>query len=323
LDYDKGTSTRKQRAKADPRFTGLELERRRRRLEAQTLLFQTDTKQDQTQLQNKTATQKLGKQVATNTQQVSKSIQSQVDKMSYQKAFDTLEDIKCVWDDTDAYNQYTDTVDLSSNWYQNNLVLVSGFDVIDKSYKAADLMRKIAKLREDFYNTKSRSAQSKIQKELDKAQDELNQLLPEVQKALHGAQGYDQVEKKTQELEERREEYLDDSVKNIAEWKALRDRMEKAGKMIETLEALKSKYISRHDLPPLMPRYKELMETPIPSLIDIDEFEKPDAGVTFTAWRDSMVKYKKALDAFNNAFYTIYDVLAPILGVKARNKSLF
>lgn len=318
LDMDpKGAKVKKVKEKPIYRYQDLDLNNYNIRNGFESLLFQQDTQQSQAQ----TAQQKLGKQVAT--QQVSKSIQSQVDKMSYQKAYDMVEDAKKAWDDTDAYHQYVDTVELASNWYQNNCVQVSGFDVIDKSYYAADLMRKIASLEDSMAHTKSRSALAKMSKELEQVKGDLNKILPEIKDVLKGATGQDEVDARTKELEKRKEEYSEVYRDNLAEWKAIKDKMEKAGKLIETMEALKVKYASQYDLPPLLSRYKELIATQVPNLIDVDSLEEADAGLLYTAWRQSMIEFRKELENFNDSFRANYDVLARVLALKAKSRSLF
>ena len=324
LDVDLKGNIRKTKDKSVSRFSGLDLNSKRKnkkklKPEFEALLFQQDTQQDQTQV--KTAAQRLGKQVAT--QQVAKSIQSKVDKMSYQQAYDAVENAMKVWDDTDPYEQYTDTIELASKWYGDNLVLVNGFDIIDKIYYAADLARKISELEEAIYNTKSRSAIAKLEKELDTVKKDLSKITPEIQASLQGAKGYDAVEARAKELEDKMDDYVEDYHSNISEWKAIKGKMEKAGKLIETMEAIKEKYAGQYDLPPLMSRYKSLMQTPIPTIMDVESMETPDLNSVYTAWRQSMQNYRKELESFTESIRANYDVLAKLLALKAKSKSLF
>ena len=305
LDLDPvGKKNKRFKDKPDSRFTSLDLNSLNLHKDFEDLLFQQDTQQDQVQ----TAQQKLGKQQTS--VQVSKSIQSQVDKMSYQKAYDAIEEAKKAWDDTDAYDQYTDTVELASKWYGDNLVLVDSFDIIDKIYYAADLTKKIAKLEDEIANTKSRATVTKLKKELDQLNKDLSNITPQIQSSLHGSKGYSAIENKAEELEEKMEDYIEDYQSNLAEWKALQDKMSKAGKMIEIMEALKSKYADNLDLPPLLYRYKSLMET-------------PDLNVLYTAWRKSMNDYRKELQSFNDSFQDNYEALSRILALKSKSRSLF
>ena len=319
LDLDpKGQKMKRQKEKPNQRFATLDLNKKNRlKPEFEALLFQQDTQQDVVQ----TAQQKLGKQ--TSTQQVSKSIQSQADKMSYQKAYDTVEDAMKAWDDADAYDQYKDTVELASKWYGDNLVLVDSFDIIDKIYYAADLTRKIARLEDDIANTKSRATIAKLTKELDQVKKDLANITPQIQDSLKGAKGYDAVEAKAKELENNMEDYVEDYQSNLSEWKALKGKMEKAGKLIELMEALKNKYAEQYDLPPLLSRYKSLMDTPIPTIMDIESMDTPNLDAVYTAWRQSMQEYRKELESFSDSMRSNYDVLSRLLALKAKSKSLF
>ena len=319
LDLDpKGNKMRKQKEKPNQRFATLDLNKKNRlKPEFEALLFQTDTQQDVVQ----TAQQKLGKQ--TSTQQVSKSIQSQVDKMSYQKAYDTVEEAMKAWDDTDAYDQYKDTVELASKWYGNNLVLVDGFDVIDKIYYAADLTRKIAKLEDDIANTKSRSSLAKLTKELEQYKKDLDNTLPQIQDSLHGAKGYDEVEDRAKELENEMEDYIEDYQSNLSEWKSLKGKMEKAGKLVELMEAIKDKYAGQYDLPPLLSRYKSLMNTPIPSIMDVESMDNVNLQTVYTSWRQSMQNYRKELESFTDSMRQNYDTLSGLLALKSKSRSFF
>ena len=328
--YGRDTFKPRTRMSADPRFAGLDLNKRnlnkynKERVDEEQLTLKQDTELDQdlTQLKGTSAKQKLGKQ--TSTDQVSKSVQSTVDKMSYQKAYDTVEEIKDAWDDADPYHQYTDTLNLSDKWYGNNVVLVDSFDVIDKIYYAADLTRKILDLEEEIADTKSRTALAKLKKELEKNKSDLEKITPEIDKAMNGAKGYDAIKNRADDLQKKMDNYIDDYRKNLADWKAIKGKLKKMSKMVETLDALRIKYTSnRNDVPALLPRYKALMEQPIPTIIDIENLDNVNLSTVYTTWRNTMQDYKKNLNSFNDAFIMTYNILAPMLAVKAKSRSLF
>lgn len=305
------------------RIKSLDYNSRRKdmRVRKEGLLFQQELQQDAVQ-DIKAIQKKLGKQVATQ-QPVAKSIQQIADKMSFAKAYDFIEGAKDKMDDADAYHQYTDTLELANKWYGNNVVLVDSFALIDKIYYAADLVKKIAKLEEDIYKSKSRSAIANMKKEKVQAENDLSIIEPQIKEALMGATNHGEVEKRAEELEEKKKEYLHDFEINYSSWNALADRLAKMGKDIEIMEALKNNYASGRDLPPLLYRYKVLMDMPRPNIIDIDGNDSVNLDILHTAWRSAMKDYKAALDSFADSFRANYNALAEILGVKAKNKSLF
>lgn len=295
--------------------------RAKMRVRKEGLLFKQATDQDTVQ-DIKSVQKKVGKQVATQ-QPVAKSIQQAANKMSYAKAYDFIEDIKEKMDAADAYHPYTDTLDLADKWYGNNVVLVDSFSLIDKIYYAADLVKKIADLDEKIFKSKSRSAIASMKKEKIQAENDLSIIEPEIREALKGAGNHNEVEKRAEELEKKKKEYIHDYEINYSTWKALHDRLDKMGKDIEMMEALKDKYISGRDLPPLLYRYKVLMDKPLPNIIDIEGDDELNLDILHTAWRSSMRDYKSSLDAFVESFKDNYKALAGVLGVKAKNKSLF
>ena len=317
IDYDpKGVPMKRVRSvKADPRFSTLDLNSRKN----EELSFQQDLQQDQAL--SKVATQKLGKQV--NTQQVSKSVQSMVDKMSPQKALDTIDSAKDAWEEADPYKQYTDTIDLSYKWYGDNVVLVDSFAIIDKIYYAADLIKKIAELEKDLLQTKSRASITKINKEIDQCKKDLSNISPQIESSLKGAKGYAAIEDRAKDIEDKMESYIDDYQHNLAEWKSIQSKIEKLGKQVEIMEALKDKYASQYDLPSLLPRYKELVNAQLPAIMDIEEMEGVNLNAIITSWRKAIREYRKNIESFGSAFQDAYDKLANILAVKAKNRSLF
>ena len=137
------------------------------------------------------------------------------------------------------------------------------------------------------------------------------------------SQGKETLDASASKLEASLEEYLDDYMNNNALWKTVKGKMEKMAKQVEMMEALKNKYASNLDLPPLLYRYKDLMATPTPSIIDIESLKINDVDVLYKAWYADMMQYRKTLESFNDSFQANYDALARILGVKAKTRSLF
>ena len=315
LDMDpKGNPMKKTKFKPDPRITSLDYNSR---IHKESLLFQQDQDQELAQ----TATQKLGKQ--TSTQQVSKSVQNMADKMSPQRALDEINDLNDALDDADPYSQYRDTIDLSQKWYGDSVVLVDSFDTIDKIYYAADLLKKLSELESSLPNQKSKSAITKIKKEIEQIRKDLDIINPQIETSLQGATGYSNIEARAKELENNMEQYTDDYTHNLSEWKAIQSKVEKLGKKIELMEALRDRYAPQFDLPSLLPRYKDLVSMNMPSLIDIEGLQNVNLNAVITSWRNSIREYRKKLESFLDSFQENYDKLSSVLSIKAKSRSLF
>ena len=332
--YGRDTFKPRTRTYIDPRFANLDLENRNtmlrrkiRRNEAQLSLIQNQ-ELDNTELQNTTATQKLGKQSIV--VPISKSIMNAVDKMSYQTAYDAVEDAKKAWEDADSYEQYKDTLNLSEKWYGMGARTISGnsfqeiFKVMDDIYEAGDLVKKVRDLDDKIANTKSRTAITKLRKERDEADAKLKNLTDSLSDTLHNAPNNEDIEKLENEMNKNIKDYIKDLRQNISDWKTVNAKVKKMGKLVETLDALRQKYTSnRNDLPALMPRYKALVEQPAPYIIDIESLDKVNLDIVKNAWRTTMEQYRENLEDFDKAFMLSYNALAPMLAVKAKSRSLF
>lgn len=315
------------------RIKNLDMNSKQRKNEDNLQLQQTQDVSTSTVLgQNlaKTATQKQGKQNIATQQQVAPSIQKQADKMSFAKAYEFVEDVYDSWKEADAYKQYSDTLDLVDKWYHQDSVtliddsLMGAFKYIDDLDKASELARKISKLEDDISKTKSRSVLTGLKNDLKEAQQDFDSIMSVINKGRNKLTvGKDVLEDSTNKLEASMEEYLDDYMNNNALWKSVKGKMEKMAKQVETMEALKDKYASHLDLPPLLYRYKELMNTPIPSIMDVESLKINDVDVLHKAWYANMMQYRKALESFNDSLEANYNALSSILGVKAKNRSLF
>lgn len=315
------------------RIKNLDMNRYSRKNEEELrLIQQQDISTDTVLGQNlaKTATQKLGKQNIATQQQVAPSIQKQADKMSYAQAYEYVNDVNKAWEDADPYKQFSDTIKLVDQWYKQdsatliNDSLMGAFKYIDDLYKASELARKISKLEDDISKTKSRSELTKLKKELVQVRKEFDDTMGIIT-AGRGkiSQGKEILDASATKLEASLEEYLDDYMSNNALWKTVKGKMEKMSKQVEMMEALKNKYASNLDLPPLLYRYKDLMATPTPSIIDIESLKINDVDILYKAWYADMMQYRKTLESFNDSFQANYDALARILGVKAKTRSLF
>ena len=325
--------------KIDPdvakRVKGLDMNARRRKCEAeQQLQFQQDqTLSTDTVLgQNlaKTAKQKLGKQNIATQQQVSPTVQKQADKMTPAKAYDFVEDVAAKWKETDAYEQYKDTLDLVDHWYKQNSVtiiddsLMGSFKYIDDIHNASELARKIGQLEDTIANTKSKATLVSLKKELKDTQNEFTDIMKTIKKGKERLTiGKSVLDDSAAKLDACIEDYIEDYQVNVSQWKSVQDKMAKMSKQIETMEALKNKYVSNMDLPPLLYRYKDLMATPLPSIIDVESLKINDVDILQKAWYNNMLEYRKALESFNDSFQANYNALANVIGIKAKSRSLF
>lgn len=325
--------------KEDPsivnRVRGLDMNARKRKYEAeQQLQFNhgqvqsTDTVLGQNLA--KTAQQKLGKQNIATQQQVSPSIQKQADKMTPAKAYDFIEDVADTWKEADAYEQYRDTLDLVNHWYKQNSVtiiddsLMGSFKYIEDLHRASELARKIGQLEDTIANTKSKATITSLRKELKDSQSAFNDIMKTIRKGKeHLTVGKSVLDDSAAKLDACIEDYIEDYQVNISQWKSVQDKMAKMSKQIETMEALKDKYVSNMDLPPLLYRYKVLMSMPLPSIIDVESLKINDVDILQKAWYNNMLEYRDALESFNDSFQANYNALANVIGIKAKSRSLF
>lgn len=326
------SAVKKDPAIAD-RFKTLDLNNYSRKYEDELTLIQNQDQSLNSVLGKnlaKTATQKLGKQNIATQQQVSPSVQKQADKMTYAQAYDFVEDVYDSWEETDAYRQYEDTVNLVNKWYHQEPVtliddsLMGAFKYIDDLYKASELARKISKLEDEISKTKSRSTLTSLKKDLSKTRDDFDDTMSIIGSGRDKLTvGKDTLDSSTHKLESSLEDYIEDYMNNNALWKSINGKMEKLGKQIETMEALKNKYVSHLDLPPLLYRYRDLMATPLPTLIDVESLKINDVDVLYKAWYADMQQYRKAIESFNDSFKANYDALARTLALKSKERSLF
>lgn len=325
--------------KEDPsivnRVRGLDMNARKRKYEAeQQLQFNqgqvqsTDTVLGQNLA--KTAQQKLGKQNIATQQQVSPSVQKQADKMTPAKAYDFIEDVADTWKEADAYEQYRDTLDLVNLWYKQNSVtiiddsLMGSFKYIEDLHRASELARKIGQLEDTIANTKSKATITSLRKELKDSQSAFNDIMKTIRKGKeHLTVGKSVLDDSAAKLDSCIEDYIEDYQVNISQWKSVQDKMVKMSKQIETMEALKDKYVSNMDLPPLLYRYKVLMSMPLPSIIDVESLKINDVDILQKAWYNNMLEYRDALESFNDSFQANYNALANVIGIKAKSRSLF
>ena len=325
--------------KEDPsivnRVRGLDMNARKRKYEAeQQLQFNqgqvqsTDTVLGQNLA--KTAQQKLGKQNIATQQQVSPSVQKQADKMTPAKAYDFIEDVADTWKEADAYEQYRDTLDLVNHWYKQNSVtiiddsLMGSFKYIEDLHRASELARKIGQLEDTIANTKSKATITSLRKELKDSQSAFNDIMKTIRKGKeHLTVGKSVLDDSAAKLDACIEDYIDDYQVNLSQWKSVQDKMAKMSKQIETMEALKDKYVSNMDLPPLLYRYKVLMSMPLPSIIDVESLKINDVDILQKAWYNNMLEYRDALESFNDSFQANYNALANVIGIKAKSRSLF
>lgn len=325
--------------KEDPsivnRVRGLDMNARKRKYEAeQQLQFNqgqvqsTDTVLGQNLA--KTAQQKLGKQNIATQQQVSSSVQKQADKMTPAKAYDFIEDVADTWKEADAYEQYRDTLDLVNLWYKQNSVtiiddsLMGSFKYIEDLHRASELARKIGQLEDTIANTKSKATLTSLRKELKDSQSAFNDIMKTIRKGKeHLTVGKSVLDDSAAKLDSCIEDYIEDYQVNISQWKSVQDKMAKMSKQIETMEALKDKYVSNMDLPPLLYRYKVLMSMPLPSIIDVESLKINDVDILQKAWYNNMLEYRDALESFNDSFQANYNALANVIGIKAKSRSLF
>lgn len=325
--------------KEDPsivnRVRGLDMNARKRKYEAeQQLQFNqgqvqsTDTVLGQNLA--KTAQQKLGKQNIATQQQVSPSVQKQADKMTPAKAYDFIEDVADTWKEADAYEQYRDTLDLVNLWYKQNSVtiiddsLMGSFKYIEDLHRASELARKIGQLEDTIANTKSKATITSLRKELKDSQSAFNDIMKTIRKGKeHLTVGKSVLDDSAAKLDSCIEDYIEDYQVNISQWKSVQDKMAKMSKQIETMEALKDKYVSNMDLPPLLYRYKVLMSMPLPSIIDVESLKINDVDILQKAWYNNMLEYRDALESFNDSFQANYNALANVIGIKAKSRSLF
>lgn len=325
--------------KEDPsivnRVRGLDMNARKRKYEAeQQLQFNhgqvqsTDTVLGQNLA--KTAQQKLGKQNIATQQQVSPSIQKQADKMTPAKAYDFIEDVADTWKEADAYEQYRDTLDLVNHWYKQNSVtiiddsLMGSFKYIEDLHRASELARKIGQLEDTIANTKSKATLTSLRKELKDNQNAFNDIMKTIKKGKERLTvGKSVLDDSAAKLDACIEDYIEDYQVNISQWKSVQDKMAKMSKQIETMEALKDKYVSNMDLPPLLYRYKVLMSMPLPSIIDVESLKINDVDILQKAWYNNMLEYRDALESFNDSFQANYNALANVIGIKAKSRSLF
>lgn len=325
--------------KEDPsivnRVRGLDMNARKRKYEAeQQLQFNqgqvqsTDTVLGQNLA--KTAQQKLGKQNIATQQQVSPSVQKQADKMTPAKAYDFIEDVADTWKEADAYEQYRDTLDLVNLWYKQNSVtiiddsLMGSFKYIEDLHRASELARKIGQLEDTIANTKSKATLTSLRKELKDSQSAFNDIMKTIRKGKeHLTVGKSVLDDSAAKLDSCIEDYIEDYQVNISQWKSVQDKMAKMSKQIETMEALKDKYVSNMDLPPLLYRYKVLMSMPLPSIIDVESLKINDVDILQKAWYNNMLEYRDALESFNDSFQANYNALANVIGIKAKSRSLF
>ena len=325
--------------KEDPsivnRVRGLDMNARKRKYEAeQQLQFNqgqvqsTDTVLGQNLA--KTAQQKLGKQNIATQQQVSPSVQKQADKMTPAKAYDFIEDVADTWKEADAYEQYRDTLDLVNHWYKQNSVtiiddsLMGSFKYIEDLHRASELARKIGQLEDTIANTKSKATLTSLRKELKDNQNAFNDIMKTIKKGKeHLTVGKSVLDDSAAKLDSCIEDYIEDYQVNISQWKSVQDKMAKMSKQIETMEALKDKYVSNMDLPPLLYRYKVLMSMPLPSIIDVESLKINDVDILQKAWYNNMLEYRDALESFNDSFQANYNALANVIGIKAKSRSLF
>ena len=325
--------------KEDPsivnRVRGLDMNARKRKYEAeQQLQFNqgqvqsTDTVLGQNLA--KTAQQKLGKQNIATQQQVSPSVQKQADKMTPAKAYDFIEDVADTWKEADAYEQYRDTLDLVNLWYKQNSVtiiddsLMGSFKYIEDLHRASELARKIGQLEDTIANTKSKATLTSLRKELKDSQSAFNDIMKTIRKGKeHLTVGKSVLDDSAAKLDACIEDYIEDYQVNLSQWKSVQDKMAKMSKQIETMEALKDKYVSNMDLPPLLYRYKVLMSMPLPSIIDVESLKINDVDILQKAWYNNMLEYRDALESFNDSFQANYNALANVIGIKAKSRSLF
>ena len=325
--------------KEDPsivnRVRGLDMNARKRKYEAeQQLQFNqgqvqsTDTVLGQNLA--KTAQQKLGKQNIATQQQISPSIQKQADKMTPAKAYDFIEDVADTWKEADAYEQYRDTLDLVNHWYKQNSVtiiddsLMGSFKYIEDLHRASELARKIGQLEDTIANTKSKATLTSLRKELKDNQNAFNDIMKTIKKGKERLTvGKSVLDDSAAKLDACIEDYIEDYQVNISQWKSVQDKMAKMSKQIETMEALKDKYVSNMDLPPLLYRYKVLMSMPLPSIIDVESLKINDVDILQKAWYNNMLEYRDALESFNDSFQANYNALANVIGIKAKSRSLF
>lgn len=325
--------------KEDPsivnRVRGLDMNARKRKYEAeQQLQFNqgqvqsTDTVLGQNLA--KTAQQKLGKQNIATQQQVSPSVQKQADKMTPAKAYDFIEDVADTWKEADAYEQYKDTLDLVNHWYKQNSVtiiddsLMGSFKYIEDLHRASELARKIGQLEDTIANTKSKAILTSLRKELKDNQNDFNDIMKTIKKGKERLTvGKSVLDDSAAKLDACIEDYIEDYQVNISQWKSVQDKMAKMSKQIETMEALKDKYVSNMDLPPLLYRYKVLMSMPLPSIIDVESLKINDVDILQKAWYNNMLEYRDALESFNDSFQANYNALANVIGIKAKSRSLF
>ena len=325
--------------KEDPsivnRVRGLDMNARKRKYEAeQQLQFNqgqvqsTDTVLGQNLA--KTAQQKLGKQNIATQQQVSPSVQKQADKMTPAKAYDFIEDVADTWKEADAYEQYRDTLDLVNHWYKQNSVtiiddsLMGSFKYIEDLHRASELARKIGQLEDTIANTKSKATLTSLRKELKDNQNAFNDIMKTIKKGKERLTvGKSVLDDSAAKLDACIEDYIDDYQVNLSQWKSVQDKMAKMSKQIETMEALKDKYVSNMDLPPLLYRYKVLMSMPLPSIIDVESLKINDVDILQKAWYNNMLEYRDALESFNDSFQANYNALANVIGIKAKSRSLF
>lgn len=304
-----------------------------RRVNEQELQLQLIQKQDQdldsTELQNKTAKKKLGRQSTTSTETptVSKSVQKKVDAMSYQQAYDAVEDVYKKWVDADTNKQYYDTINLASNWYRGGqyfTTLVDSFKAIDDLYRASDIVKRLQEIEDKLSMSKSRTEVSKLKKEQDDLHKELEVLNKSIPTYNVNSSSAEKLENIAANIKEKEKEYIRNFKDNSSEWKDMFGKLEKMGSMIEVMDALRIKYLDkRNDIKAVTPRYKELLDTPIPSIIDVRGLENVDMNIIYRAWDNTRVEYLKKLNEFNKTFSECYDALAPVLAVKAKSRSLF
>ena len=172
--------------------------------------------------------------------------------------------------------------------------------------------------------SKSRAKTDKLNKEKDvlrRELDTINDALPTYNVSSDSA---DILKAQADMLKEKEREYTQEYKKNISEWEDMFGKLDKLKKQVELMDALRIKYITdRNDIKAVLPKYKALVDSTIPAIIDIRDLDDVHPEVAYTAWDVARRDYLNKLDEFNTAFKECYDVLAPILAVKAKSRSLF
>lgn len=239
-----------------------------------------------------------------------------------------------------AFTTYNKTLASMRKWFSGSVFKAGGkdfnavFKTMDDIDRAASLLSEIIELKSKITPSLKVKEKNALKEQINNKVQELHELNSSLSSQLDESDDNKEFKKVSDKLANSVDEYDNASVTNTGLWQVVKSRLMSMKPYAESMDTMKKNIMDDESLSKykdvlskvkdVMPSLNKLLNTPLPSMPDINDMYDTSAVVLRAEWQKRKDEYNKALTEFNNLFQDSFNVLSEVVEkIGTPQRSLF